>query len=178
MMEPRYRGIAGAEIPEVLLKGGVRVKVICGEVGGVKGPVKGVVVDPECLDVTVPPDTTFTHPIPRGRKTFAYVVDGEGYFDPERSAYKHEMVGYNYFDMNRQCACGAEHVILYEDGEQVAVMARESPLRFLLVSGKPIGEPVAWYGPIVMNTQEELRVAFEEYEKGTFIKHPRAGARQ
>jgi redox-sensitive bicupin YhaK (pirin superfamily) len=109
-------------------------------------------------------------PIRRGHKVFAYVVDGEGYFDPERSAYAHEVVGDNYFDMKRQCACSAENLILYEDGEEVIITTQDRPVRFLLVSGQPIGEPVAWYGPIVMNTQEELRIAFEEYEKGTFIK--------
>jgi redox-sensitive bicupin YhaK (pirin superfamily) len=109
-------------------------------------------------------------PIRRGHKVFAYVVDGEGYFDPDRNAYSHHVVGNNYFDMKRQCACSAENLILYEDGEEIAITTQDRPVRFLLVSGQPIGEPVAWYGPIVMNTQEELRIAFEEYEKGTFIK--------
>ncbi len=98
------------------------------------------------------------------------MVDGEGYFDPERSAYDHEVVWDNYFDMKRQCACGRENLVLYGDGDEVIITTEDRPVRFLLVSGQPIGEPVAWYGPIVMNTQEELRVAFEEYEKGTFIK--------
>jgi redox-sensitive bicupin YhaK (pirin superfamily) len=159
------------EIPEATLKGDVRVRVICGEVGGVKGPVRDVVVDPSYLDVTVPPEKTFSHPIKPGHKVFAYVVDGEAYFDPERGAYAHEAVGENYFDMKRQCACSAENLILYGDGDGLSITTQEKPVRFLLVSGKPIGEPVAWYGPIVMNTQEELRLAFEEYEKGTFIKH-------
>lgn len=170
MMDPRYRGLVAGEIPEATLKGNVRVKVICGKVDGVKGPVQDVVIDPEYLDVTVPPETTFTHPIRRGHKVFAYVVDGEGYFDPERNAYAHEVVGTNYFDMKRNCACGAENLILFGDGDAVVITAQERPVRFLLVSGQPIGEPVAWYGPIVMNTQEELQIAFEEYEKGTFIK--------
>jgi redox-sensitive bicupin YhaK (pirin superfamily) len=171
MMAPRYRGIVSGEIPEVTLEGGVRAKVICGEVEGVKGPVRDVVVDPAYLDITVPPETTFRHPIRRGHKVFAYVVNGEGYFDPERNPFAHEVVGDNYFDMKRKCVCGAESLILYDDGDEVEITAQEIPVRFLLVSGKPIGEPVAWYGPIVMNTQEELRIAFEEYEKGTFIKH-------
>ncbi|MEW6520077.1 MAG: pirin family protein [Thermodesulfobacteriota bacterium] len=170
MMDPRYRGITAAEIPEVSM-GEVRARIICGEVAGVQGPVRDVVIDPEYLDVTVPPETTFTHPIRRGHKAFAYVVDGEGYFDPERNAYGHEVVGTNYFDMKRSCSCSAENLILYEDGDAVAITTRERSVRFLLVSGKPIGEPVAWYGPIVMNTREELQLAFEEYEKGTFIKH-------
>jgi redox-sensitive bicupin YhaK (pirin superfamily) len=163
------------EIPEVILKGDIRVKVICGEIGGVRGPVWDVIVDPAYFDVTVPPETTFTHPIRRGHKVFAYVVEGEGYFDPERNAYAHEVVGANYFDMQRQCACSAENLILYGDGDEVVISTQAKPVRFLLVSGQPIGEPIAWYGPIVMNTQEELRIAFEEYEKGTFIKQAQAG---
>ena len=170
MMEPRYRGIVSEEIPEVSLNGEVRAKVICGEVAHVKGPVRDVVVDPAYLDVTVPRETTFKHPIKRGHKVFAYVVEGEGYFDPERNAFSHEMVGDSYFDMNRKCSCGAESLILYDDGDEMRVTAREIPVRFLLVSGKPIGEPVAWYGPIVMNTREELRVAAQELKDGTFIK--------
>lgn len=101
---------------------------------------------------------------------FAYVVDGEGYFDPERNAFAHDVVGSNYFDMKRRCICGAESLILYDEGDELVISTQERPVRFLLVSGQPIGEPVAWYGPVVMNTQEELQLAFEEYEKGTFIK--------
>jgi hypothetical protein len=86
------------------------------------------------------------------------------------NAYSHEVVGINYFDFQRKCVCSAENLVLYDDGDDVVITTRELPVRFLLISGKPIGEPVAWYGPIVMNTQEELQIAFEEYEKGTFIK--------
>ena len=175
MMAPRYRGIVGSEIPEVTLKNDIRVKIICGELGGVKGPVQDVVVDPAYLDVTIPPETTFSHPIKRGQKAFAYVAEGEGYFDPERNAYAHEVIGANYFDMQRHCVCSAENLILYGDGDEVAISTQAKPVRFLLVSGQPIGEPIAWYGPIVMNTQEELRIAFEEYENGTFIKEAQAG---
>ncbi len=170
MMDPRYRGLLSGEIPEATLKGGVRVKVICGEVGGARGPVQDVVIEPEYLDVSMPAETIFTHPVKRGHTAFAYVVEGEGYFDPERNAFAHEVVGANYFDMQRQCACSAENLVLFGDGDEVIIATQKSPVRFLLVSGQPIGEPVAWYGPIVMNTQEELRIAFEEYEKGTFIK--------
>ena len=171
MMDPRYRGITAGEIPEVALEGDVRAKVICGQIGGVTGPVTDVVIEPAYLDVSVPPETTFTHGIKSGHKVLAYVVDGEAYFDPERSAYSHEVVGTNYFDMGRKCTCGAEDLILYGDGDAVTVTTRNRPVRFLIVSGKPIGEPVAWYGPIVMNTQQELETAFEEYQAGTFIKH-------
>jgi redox-sensitive bicupin YhaK (pirin superfamily) len=147
------------------------VKIICGEAGGIRGAVEGIAVDPEYLDVTVPAGTTFTRSVKPGYTVFAYVIEGEGYFDQERNSFAHEVVGTNYFDFDRRCVCEAENLILYGDGETVTITTREIPLRFLLVSGKPLGEPVAWYGPIVMNTQEELRIAFEEYEKGTFIKH-------
>jgi quercetin 2,3-dioxygenase len=170
MMDPRYRGLVASEIPEATLRE-ARVKVIAGDIGGVRGPVRDVVVDPEYLDVTVPEGTTFTHAIKRGYTALAYVVEGRGYFDLERNAYSHEVVGRNYFDFDRQCTCGPENLILFEDGDAVAISTEESPVRFLLVSGKPIGEPVAWYGPIVMNTQEELETAFREYQDGTFIKH-------
>jgi redox-sensitive bicupin YhaK (pirin superfamily) len=171
MMNPRYRGIVAAQIPEVTLKDGVKAKIVCGSVSGVQGPVSDVVIDPQYLDISVPADTSFAHRVKSGHTVFAYVLEGEGYFDPERDAYAHEVIGKNYFDLNRQCSCGAESLILYEDGDEVAITAKGSALRFLLISGKPIGEPVAWYGPIVMNSQEELRIAFEEYRNGTFIKH-------
>jgi len=177
MMPPRYRGIASGEIPEVTVKGDIRVKVICGEIDGVKGPVRDVVVDPAYLDVMLPPETTFRHPIERGHKAFAYVVDGEGYFDPDRSAYSHDVVANAYFDMKEPCVCNSENLVLYQDGDEVAISTEAKPVRFLLVSGKPIDEPVAWYGPIVMNSRDELRIAFEEYEKGTFIKHPESHAK-
>ena len=126
---------------------------------------------PEYLDVTVPAYASFRHPVRRGHKAFAYVVQGKGYFDEEKDSFAHEVVGNNYFDLDRECLCSAETLILYEDGEHISVTATDEPLRFLLISGRPIGEPVAWYGPIVMNTQEELRVAFDEYRRGTFVKH-------
>ena len=169
MMAPRYRGIVASEIPEVTLEG-IRVKVICGQAGGVEGPVRDVVVDPEYLDVTMPEHSAFTHPIKRGYTALAYVIDGEAYFDHERNPFGHEVVGVNYFDLERQCECGPENLILFCDGDVVSITTQGKPVRFLLISGKPIGEPVAWYGPIVMNTQEELATAFEEYRKGTFVK--------
>lgn len=171
MMNPRYQGFAAAEIPEVIHENGASIKIICGEVNGVKGPVSDVVVDPQYLDVKVPAETTFFHPIRQGYTALAYVVEGEGYFDPERNSYGHEVVGKNYFDFEgRKCVCCAEDLILFEDGDQVVITTRGIPVRFLLISGKPIGEPVAWYGPIVMNTQEELKQAFEELDNGTFIR--------
>jgi quercetin 2,3-dioxygenase len=171
MMEPRYRDVRREQIPEVTFEGGVTARIICGDVNGVQGPVRDIVIEPEYLDVTVPAHASFTHAVKRGHTAFAYVIEGKGYFDEERDAFSYEVVGENYFDFDRKCICGAETLVLYEDGDRVLISARDEPLRFLLVSGRPIGEPVAWYGPIVMNTQEELRVAFDEYQKGTFIKH-------
>lgn len=172
MMSPRYRDVKAADIPVVTLEGGVTVKVIAGTVGSVQGPVKDVVIDPEMLDISVPAGTVFQRPLPKGHTAFAYILSGEGYFDECRDAYVHETTSAGWFDTERRCACQPETVVLFEHaGDVVQVTTTDTPVQFLLVSGKPIGEPIAWYGPIVMNSQEELRVAFEEYQNGTFIKH-------
>ena len=171
MMAPRYRDVKNQQIPEVSLKGGIKAKIICGKLNGVEGPVQDIVTDPEYLDVTVPEGTTFIHPVRRGQNALAYVIEGEGYFDQGRDSYGHEVIGANYFDLKRSCICKDQSVVLYGDGDEVSVTCEREGVRFLLISGRPIGEPVAWYGPIVMNSQEELRVAFEEYQQGTFIKY-------
>jgi len=171
MMAPRYRDVKAADIPEVKLANGVTVKVVAGEVGGVKGPVGDIVIEPEMLDISVPAGTLFSHPLPVGHTAFAYILSGEGYFDDQRDAYAYEMVGHGWSDTERRCACAAETVVLFEHaGDAVKVTTTDQSVRFLFVSGKPLGEPVAWYGPIVMNTQEELKIAFEEYQNGTFVK--------
>lgn len=172
MMDPRYRDVTSLQIPEVTLPSGVRIRVICGRVQGIEGAVKDIVVDPEYLDVFVPPKTTFNHPVKPGYTQFAYVLEGTGYFDMEKNPFAYEVRGASYFDFKRDCLIGHENLVLYDrKGVQTVITTENSSVRFLLVSGKPIGEPVAWYGPIVMNTQEELRLAFEEYEKGTFVKY-------
>ncbi len=153
MMDPRYRDIKGHQVPEITLDGGVNLKIICGEVQGVRGPVQDIVIDPEYLDIRIPSASRFTHAVKRGHKAFAYVIEGEGYYDEDRDE-----------------TIGPESLVIFEDGDEVVISSEEGPVRALFVSGKPIGEPVAWHGPIVMNTQEELRVAFQEYENGTFIK--------
>ena len=173
MMDPRYREVKRDDIPEATTAEGATVRVVCGEVAGVRGPVREIVTEPDYLDVSIPARSTFRHPVKAGHTVFAYVFDGEGYFDPERDPYAREDVGERYFDMERPCVCGNGTVVLYGPGDTVAVSTEERPVRFLLVSGRPLGEPVAWYGPIVMNTQAELRVAFREYEQGTFVKHAR-----
>ena len=153
MMAPRYQEVASDTIPEVVLESGAKVRVIAGRVGETAGPVREIVIDPELLDVTLPARSELTHPTKRGHTVIVYVIDGRGRFSDQKNALD-----------------GNETLLLFEDGDEITVSAEAETVRFLLFSGKPINEPVAWQGPIVMNTQEELRVAFEEYEKGTFIK--------
>jgi redox-sensitive bicupin YhaK (pirin superfamily) len=171
MIDPCYREVKSNQIPQVTVGSRVKVKVICGEVNGVRGPVRDIVTDPEYLDVTIPAKFSFSHSVKRGNTVFAYVVEGRGYFDRRRDPYAFEAEGSNYFDFARDSLVGPENLIIFDDGDQLEINAGDKGLRFLLVSAKPIREPVAWYGPIVMNTQEELRIAFEEYRNGTFIKH-------
>ncbi len=171
MMSPRYREVKASDIPEVALDYGVKVKVVAGEVAGVQGPVRDIVIEPAMLDITVPPGTLFSHTTPVGHTLFMYILEGAGYFDDCRDAYAYEVVGHGWTDVERRCICERETVVLFErSGDTVQVTTTEQPVRFLLVSGKPLNEPVAWYGPIVMNTQEELRVAFEEFNNGSFVK--------
>jgi redox-sensitive bicupin YhaK (pirin superfamily) len=171
MMDPRYRDVTSEQIPEVKLPNGAVVRVISGEVSGTKGPVQGVVIDPEYIDVTVPANSEFRHPTKMGHTVFAYIIDGRGCFCMEKDPFTYEVEGKNYFDIERDPFVGNGTLVLFDDGDEMVVSTEEKEVRFLLISGKPIGEPVAWYGPIVMNTQEELRVAFDEYRQGTFIKH-------
>ncbi len=170
MMAPRYQDVLASQIPTVTLEDGIDIKIICGQVNGTAGPVKDIVIDPEYLDVTVPPETTYMHPTRPGHTVFAYVIDGEGFFCPEKKPFTFEAEGVNYFDMQVKPALDNGTLVLFEDGDHVFINTEGKPIRFLLVSGKPIKEPVAWYGPIVMNTKEELQIAFDEYEKGTFIR--------
>ncbi len=171
MMDPRYRDVKSGAVPVVKTADEATIRVIAGKVEGMQGPVRDVVTDPEYLDVILPAGKTLTYPVKAGHTVFAYVLEGEAYFEPGRDPFAHEAVGANYFDMKIPCSCGAETLILYGPGDSVMVTTEKRPVRFLLISGRPLREPVAWYGPIVMNTKEELRIAFEEFEKGTFVKH-------
>lgn len=171
MKAPCYRDVTAADIPQVVLENGATVKVIAGEISGVKGPVGDIVIEPEMLDVSLPAGASFTHALATGHTAFAYILSGDGYFDDQRDAYAYDMVGHGWSDTERCCLCGAETVVLYEHaGSAVQVVATDKLLRFLLVTGRPLGEPVAWYGPIVMNSRQELKIAFEEYHSGTFVK--------
>ncbi|MDO8715277.1 MAG: pirin family protein [Dehalococcoidales bacterium] len=154
MMEPRYREIKKENIPEIVTNGGAKVKIICGGINGVMGPVKDIVSDPEYLDISIPVKSQFRHNVKRGHKLLAYVIEGAGRFDDKPDS-----------------MAGPDNLVIFDDGDEVVIRSDDRPLRFLLISGEPIEEPVAWYGPIVMNTQAELEAAFEEYDNGTFIKH-------
>ncbi len=171
MMDPRYREVTHDQIPAVKTAEGATVRIICGEIGGVQGPVREIVTDPEYLDVSLPAGKSFIHPVKAGYTAFAYVVEGEAHFDAGRNPFDREAIGENYFDMTPSCVCPEGTIALYgAAGDTVLVTTEKNPVRFLLISGKPLKEPVAWYGPIVMNTQQELQTAFQEFQKGTFIK--------
>jgi quercetin 2,3-dioxygenase len=171
MMDPRYRGVTSEQIPVVTTGGGATLRIICGEVDGTKGPVQDVVTDPEYLDVTIPPKSEFTHATRPGYTVLAYVIDGKACFCQQKNPFAYEVEGVNYFDTPSDPLVPNATLVLFDDGERIVVSTEDEPVRFLLMAGKPIREPVAWYGPIVMNTREELQVAFEEYSNGTFIKH-------
>jgi len=153
MMDPRYQEITHNQIPTVSPRKGVTIHVICGMVQGVKGPVRDIVADPEYLDVSMDPDAVFSHPVREGYTAFAYVIGGEGTFDPREG-----------YQMNNR------DLVLFGNGPSIWARSSGRGFRFLFFSGKPIHEPVAWRGPIVMNTTDELRQAFREYDEGTFIK--------
>jgi redox-sensitive bicupin YhaK (pirin superfamily) len=170
MINPKYRDIVSSQIPEVKLSKGISVKIISGEVSGIRGPVDDIVIDPEYLDVSVPVNAEFTHPTKPGHRVLAYVIEGMGYFCKEKKPFTYEIAGRNYFDIKRNPFVQNGEIVLFEDGEEIMVFTEDQNVRFLLISGKPLEEPVAWYGPIVMNTREELETAFREYEEGSFIK--------
>ncbi|MHA1211976.1 MAG: pirin family protein [Candidatus Heimdallarchaeota archaeon] len=157
MMHPRYRDILKDQIPEICYSDTVTVKIISGEVNGVKGPVQDIVTDPEYLDVLIQPQGEFVHSIKKGHTVFAFIFAGEGFFDSKQKE-----------------AIPTGKGVLYKNGDEVKIHTTDKSVRFLLISGKPINEPVAWHGPIVMNFESELRTAFQEYQKGTFIKHKKS----
>ena len=169
MTAPRYQDVTSAQIPEVTEDDGTTVRVICGSFWGKKGPIEGVAADPQYLDVFVPAGKRKVLPLEATRHAFAYVIDGEGVFvdASEPQAVATESIAAD--GRPAMSAVGNRNLILFDQGDSIVVQAGESGVRFLLVSGKPLREPVAWRGPIVMNTQEELMQAFRELRDGTFI---------
>jgi redox-sensitive bicupin YhaK (pirin superfamily) len=171
MTAPRYQDIKGAEIPEIVDDDGTRVRIICGDFWGRRGPVEGVAADPRYLDVFVPAGRRKTLPVETERHAFAYVFEGSGSFNSASQPFgvltEKEVDGNEFLVRERT---GDRSLVLFDSGDEVTVQAGEHGIRFLLVSGKPIEEPVAWHGPIVMNTQSELQQAVAELRNGTFIK--------
>ncbi|HJQ67121.1 MAG TPA: pirin family protein [Gemmatimonadales bacterium] len=170
MTAPRYQDVVAKDIPEVTDDDGTTVRVVCGSFWGKQGPVDGVAADPRYLDVWVPPGVRRQLPVEHVRHAFAYVFDGSGSFrDASPPApVRTDPVGPTV--EGGAAETGNRSLVLFDRGDEITVQAGEQGIRFLLVSGKPIEEPVAWYGPIVMNTEAELRQAYEELREGTFIK--------
>ncbi|MBU0994367.1 MAG: pirin family protein [Proteobacteria bacterium] len=154
MMAPRYRDIKAGDIPEIQTESGTSIKVICGKTGDIEGPATEIVIDPIYLDITVPENTIYEYQTQPGYTFFAYIIHGKG-----------------FFDLEKKFLADNGTLILFEDGDHITVNTHTLPVRFLLIGGKPLKEKVEWHGPIVMNTEEELETAFDEYQKGTFIKH-------
>ncbi len=171
MTAPRYQDIGSGDIPEVTEDDGTKVRVICGDFWGKRGPVDGIAADPHYLDVSVPPGKRRRLPVENSRHAFAYVFAGSGKF---ADASEPRLIKTDYVGGGAEASdetAGNRSLVLFDSGDEVVVQAGDEGIRFLLVSGRPIEEPVAWYGPIVMNTPEELQQAFEEFRAGTFLKH-------
>jgi quercetin 2,3-dioxygenase len=172
MTKPRYQDIKAIEIPEITDDDGTRARVICGEFWGKRGPVEGVAADPRYLDISVEPGKRKTLPVETDRHAFAYVFEGSGSFAAASQPFgvltEKETAAGETLVRERT---GNRSLVVFDRGDEVTVQAGDEGVRFLLVSGKPIDEPVAWYGPIVMNTDTELRQAVSELRDGTFIKH-------
>ncbi len=170
MMEPRYQEVKSADIPVVTDDDGTQARIVCGTFWGKSGPVIGVAADPLYLDITVPPGKRKALPIETTRHAFAYVFSGSGKFCNASAPLVVPTESVKWLDTTPPSEADNRSLVLFDQGDEVMVQAGEDGIRFLLVSGKPLEEPVAWYGPIVMNTQEELQQAFEELREGTFLK--------
>ena len=174
MTKPRYQDVVAKDVPEVVDDDGTTVRVVCGDFWGQKGPVEGIAANPRYLDVWVPPGKRKTLPVETDRQGFAYVFEGAGTF---RDASSPQGVVTEQVSPAGLAAdpvvseVGNRSLVLFDRGDEVTVQAGEQGVRFLLVSGRPLKEPVAWYGPIVMNTDAELKQAYSELRDGTFIKH-------
>ena len=170
MTPPRYQEVKAADIPLVTDDDGTAVRIVCGNFWGAKGPVDGIAADPIYLDVSVPPRRHRTLPVETTRHAFAYVFAGSGKFGNASGPLAVRTEGVGGQDETPPTEADNRSLILFDRGDEVTVEAGEEGIRFLLVSGQPLEEPVAWRGPIVMNTQEQLRQAFAELEQGTFLK--------
>ena len=171
MTKPRYQDIKAAEIPEVIDNDGTSVRIVCGEFWGKKGPVDGVAADPRYFDISVPAGKRKSLKVEVERHAFAYVFEGDGTFHAASQpigVLSEKQINGNEILVREKV--GDRSLVLFDSGDEVTVQAGDKGIRFLLVSGKPLQEPVAWYGPIVMNTQAELQQAVSDLRSGTFIK--------
>ena len=159
MTTPRYRGVKSSEIPKVKLDSGGVVKIISGQFEGVNGAVTDIYADPDYLDVSLPKGASFELPIKRSYTAFAYIFEGEGIFG-----------NFELETLEKGTNAQATQLLIFDDGDLVRVSAKQNPVRFLLVSGKPLNEPIARYGPFVMNTNEEIKQALEDLQNNTFVK--------
>jgi redox-sensitive bicupin YhaK (pirin superfamily) len=156
MMKPRYQNISSDQIPEINRDDGIKIRVIAGEVDDVRGPVAEIVAESTYLDVTIPSKRHFSHPTPRGHAAFAYVFEGQGTFGKNGEEEK--------------IIVNSNRLVIFADGHYINANTLDQPMRFLLISGKPLNEPIARYGPFVMNTQREIEQALEDLKNGTFVK--------
>ncbi len=170
MTPPRYQEVKAGEVPVVKDDDGTEVRIVCGNFWGRRGPVEGVAADPIYLDVRVPAGKRKSLPVETSRHAFAYVFGGAGKFCNASGPLEVPTEPAGWADTSPPTEADNRSLVLFDRGDELTVQAGDKGIRFLLVSGKPIQEPVAWYGPIVMNTQDELRQAFAELERGTFLK--------
>jgi redox-sensitive bicupin YhaK (pirin superfamily) len=170
MTAPRYQEIKGAEVPEAVEDDGTRARIICGSFWGKRGLVEGIAADPRYLDISVPPGKRKRLPVETTNHAFAYVFAGSGRFCNASVPLAVPTEGLGWADVTPPTEADNRSLVLFDRGDEVEVQAGDDGIRFLLVSGQPLKEPVAWYGPIVMNTQAELQQAFAELQEGTFLK--------
>ena len=170
MTAPRYQDVHAREIPEITDDDGARVRIVCGSFWGKSGPVEGIAADPQYLDVWVPPGQRKVLPVDTRRRAFAYVFEGSGTFRDASEPFGVLVEQPGPVEIVARDPVGDRSLVMFSDGDEVVVNAGEHGIRFLLISGRPLQEPVAWYGPIVMNTQGELRQAIAELKSGTFIR--------
>lgn len=170
MTAPRYQDVGATDIPQVTEDDGTSVRVVCGEFWGKRGPVDGIAADPQYLDVWVPPGQRKSLPVDTHRNAFAYVFDGDGDFRGASAPFGVLTEQEGPDERVVRETTGNRSLVLFDSGDEVTVQAGERGIRFLLVAGAPIREPVAWYGPIVMNTKAELETALRDLREGTFIR--------
>ncbi len=170
MTTPRYQEIKSHDIPVITDDDGTKVRLVCGSFWGKRGPVDGIAADPVYIDVSVPAGKRKTLPIDTRNNAFAYIFDGSGKFCNASEPLDVPTESVGWLDTHPPVEADNRSLILFDSGDEVTVQAGEEGIRFLLISGRPLKEPVAWYGPIVMNTQGELKRAFEELQDGTFLK--------